>query len=280
MKWQAVTCLVFLSLAAPVRATTIDLTGQITCPGFEVPALAAQDSGIEIVADVFGNTTGEGAVHYGWEFLNGQLDYIVNPSTATAWTTVGSAPSEGACHLGFSNYSLATESGNDWANFRPLVARQTLSSATFAANTRYTLTVDIGKYTEGNYAGYGFGLADTSTARWGCSLADNDFLVDAAVGSNFSTVRDTTGASPTTGNWLTLSTSFTTGPSGAFIGDKIGILLWSGNLGGFKTGFDNVRLTAESVPEPCAWTMIVTGMVGLLAYAWRRRKCVSIASVE
>ena len=36
--------------------------------------------------------------------------------------------------------------------------------------------------------------------------------------------------------------------------------------------FDNVRLTYSSVPEPGTIVLLVTGLLGLLAYAWRKRK--------
>lgn len=42
--------------------------------------------------------------------------------------------------------------------------------------------------------------------------------------------------------------------------------------GGYAGGIDSISLTAAPVPEPSSILMIVTGLFGLLAYAWRKRK--------
>ena len=43
-----------------------------------------------------------------------------------------------------------------------------------------------------------------------------------------------------------------------------------GATGGSTFGIDNVRFSA--VPEPSTFVLLGTGLFGLLAYAWRKRK--------
>jgi hypothetical protein len=55
------------------------------------------------------------------------------------------------------------------------------------------------------------------------------------------------------------------------------INVWGFNIGGGvrtppEIGVDNVLMSTTATPEPSTIAMILTGLVGLLAYAWRRRK--------
>lgn len=43
-------------------------------------------------------------------------------------------------------------------------------------------------------------------------------------------------------------------------------------MDGGHVGFDNVTLDAAAVPEPSLLTLFASGLLGLLAYAWRKRK--------
>ncbi|MBN1396344.1 MAG: PEP-CTERM sorting domain-containing protein [Pirellulales bacterium] len=47
---------------------------------------------------------------------------------------------------------------------------------------------------------------------------------------------------------------------------------WSGTYAMQPTAFDNISVTAHGVPEPSTVALLATGLVGLLAYAWRKRK--------
>lgn len=69
---------------------------------------------------------------------------------------------------------------------------------------------------------------------------------------------------------------------GAATWDEMGtVALGSGfSLSGYDTmvlygqasgGIDSIRVTAGTVPEPTAITLLGIGMIGLLAYAWRKR---------
>ena len=42
--------------------------------------------------------------------------------------------------------------------------------------------------------------------------------------------------------------------------------------GSHLTQFSEVKLCGNAVPEPCTYVLVVTGAMGVLAYAWRRRK--------
>jgi hypothetical protein len=41
---------------------------------------------------------------------------------------------------------------------------------------------------------------------------------------------------------------------------------------GYPGGLDSVALTVNQVPEPTTFALLVTGAVGLLCYAWRKRR--------
>ena len=43
-------------------------------------------------------------------------------------------------------------------------------------------------------------------------------------------------------------------------------------VGGDRVGFSDIQFRTSVVPEPTAIVMLITGIFGLLAYAWRKRK--------
>jgi hypothetical protein len=55
------------------------------------------------------------------------------------------------------------------------------------------------------------------------------------------------------------------------VGDSLAIFI---DLGGAGTVVDNVRVTATptATPEPSTLVLLASGLIGLLAYAWRKRK--------
>jgi hypothetical protein len=116
---------------------------------------------------------------------------------------------------------------------------------TVGVGTVYTLLVDLG-----HQIGTPFGV--TGDLRIG--------------GSNARTVS-LTGSAPTDGNWATYSASFT-----GLAGDTtLTIDLNGGTTGNqLQGGFDNVRLSDNSVPEPASFLLI--GSALLILPALRRRR--------
>ena len=41
---------------------------------------------------------------------------------------------------------------------------------------------------------------------------------------------------------------------------------------GYAGGIDSIQLTASTVPEPTTLALLTTGLLALLAYAWRKRR--------
>ncbi len=118
---------------------------------------------------------------------------------------------------------------------------QTLG-ATVQSGDTYTLTVDVG-------------------ARNGIS---SDPLIYLVIGG---TDILATGTAPTAGDWSTYTATFTCSDT-CTPGESIGILLESLGVSGDQADYDDVQM---SVPEPATVSMLVLGLMGLLAFGWRRK---------
>lgn len=121
-------------------------------------------------------------------------------------------------------------------------------STNVAANTTYTLTVDLGDRTDLGFAG--------GELRLGIGNTFGTNLLTATVVSN-----DT----PANGQWSTWVSTFTTGASPSAGALRVELL----NTGADQTLFDNVRLDAAPVPEPGSLALL--GLGGLQIGARRRR---------
>src|ERR1700730_57953 len=127
------------------------------------------------------------------------------------------------------------------------------SLGTVAANMLYTLTVALGNRSDNLFF-------DTGT--YTIDLLANGVSVAEATRA---------GSTITHGTFSDLSATFVSPASGPLIGESLTIRL-SATAGSANDEaiFDNVRLTASSVPEPAISTMIIGGMAALVW--WRRRR--------
>lgn len=141
--------------------------------------------------------------------------------------------------------------------------RQTLG--TIQANTTYTAQLDIGRLSSvpgdsGSTFGFALGYGHTDGRDGNGTLARIDVPATAMRCSLLTTVTITTGAiaadSVAMGRdltvWLLGSGATPNGESCCFVAD-------------------NVRVVSSTIPEPTTITIVATGMIGLLAYAWRKR---------
>lgn len=138
---------------------------------------------------------------------------------------------------------------------------QTVLGHKIQANTRYTLTIDVGRRLEaGDYGGYDFGLI-AGPLRMG-----EGTIVARSFGST-----NGNGDPLVAGMFETLTLIWETGSSGPEIGKALGIALGASGRG---IAYDNVRLETTSlaaVPEPASWAMMIGGF-GIAGGMARRRQ--------
>jgi hypothetical protein len=125
-------------------------------------------------------------------------------------------------------------------------------AAALAANTTYTLVVDIGDRTDTPFGG--------AEVRLGTG---------AGIGNNLLTATSSSTPAPADGNWATWTLEFVTGPAAAGLGQPLRIELHSN---GTQALFDNVRLDAVTVPEPGTLVLFALGILSIVAARTTRRR--------
>ena len=182
---------------------------------------------------------------------NSCFGLIIQPGSdsytkSTGGTAIGG---DGRNSLALQNGSLANIAGN-------VVAFQNLSD-TFQAGQTYTLKVAVGKRMSG--------LTPMDNFHLDIRTSDGALLAEyAGTPSNL-----------TSGQFVDESISYTVHAGDAAIGKGIRIMLAASSAANSRQqvqDFDNVRFTSSAVPEPSAFVLAASGLIGLFAYAWRKRK--------
>jgi|GEM_PF-2109831 len=129
---------------------------------------------------------------------------------------------------------------------------QQATSHTFAANTSYTLQVDVGNIASGQSLASGFFNLDGFPGYRIALMADG---IEIETDSSAGTIAE--------GAFATASLTYVTGSTGGVIGQTIGIRLVNLNdsnsgtdvpaMNDLEVDFDNVRLDATAVPPLEAW---------------------------
>ncbi len=123
-------------------------------------------------------------------------------------------------------------------------------STNLAANTQYTLTVEVGarKDTGYPYGGYEVQLGVNVEGTFVALATDNN-----------------TQTAPTAGNWVMSTVNFDSAGSG-YVGNRVEIRLYDPNTYSQinpQTFFDKILLDATAVPLPSTLLLLGSGLVGL-----------------
>ena len=208
----------------------------ISQPSFESPVTApATFTGTQTTGPTGWAVYNSGATN------NQRFFGVWNPSTTNSY--IGGAPA--GLNIGvvfLQNTTGIAEAG----------LQQTLG-ATLQLATQYTLTVEVGNFSDADPGPFNF-------------TGFPGYRVDLFAGSTL-LVSDNNTLAPGEGMFATSVVSFTTGASHANAGQALGIRLVNLNGPGTEVNFDNVRLDATSVPEPSAAAL---GSVAVLCALLRR----------
>ncbi len=259
-------------------ATTImnyqDLTSKIVNPSFESNVVTDGNS----VAGATGWTTQSGGSFYTWNPSSAMItgaggNVLPVPTLPSGNNGTGSGTGTSTCLP--AQYTLAADGSQIVATFRTAQLQQTVDSLSTAANQTYVMTWEFGS--PGNYSdgwGYTVGMV-YGTNSW-FMLINND--------TSFDTTHTYGGHNAAAGAVFNqFSYSFATGTNASIIGKGLTIRFGGGTTNTNSTFnlYDNVHLygygagiTAGTLvtPEPSTMALIVTGAIGMLAYAWRRKR--------
>lgn len=181
---------------------------------------------------------------------------LIGLPTATQAELITNGSFDGGTYGAFNLPPWSTVGTVNWDNISPDgkcaslcsfgVLSQSNTDHPFSAGEKYTVSFLAGEVANLSSSTLNVALIDTTT---GTTLASQDF----ALGST----------------WKSYTAELYPVDS-----DHIGhhwTISFSNTVANTWNSLDNVSVTA-AIPEPSAITVLVTGMIGLLAYAWRRRK--------
>lgn len=179
------------------------------------------------------NTEWEGTPD-GWNILGGGRTYIANGTAAQAY---GGPNPDG-------DQVWQTTNGWLWQN------------TGIVMQAGWTYTADFSASGLGANGGVSCHLLHaTDTASRGSTMLDTGTI---AIGSQ---------------TWVPVSASIEmTGANALHVGDYLTVEICAADEGQWR-GFDAVSVTSTPpVPEPSSVVLLAMGLIGLLAYAWRKRK--------
>lgn len=185
---------------------------------------------------------------------------------ASGWTNLSGLNIQACSMLGGKEYLPAATDGSRVLRLvsdgttAANIGRIAQDLGTMAAGEKYTFTADAlgGK-------GYG-GLSWGATAAFVNQATDAPSVVYAS--------QTVDGVALGVAQVGAFNFSYTA--TAADAGNHLFIWLEAKHLSGTKDsirgGIDHAQLTVTLVPEPCSLVLLCAGMIGMLAYAWRKRK--------
>jgi hypothetical protein len=188
------------------------------------------------------------------DFESSTMEYYADPP---GWTSGAAGSLASASKIPTGNLTAPADQGI-WAVYlnggTNVSLTQTLGDTLEA--TTYVLSAKV--------AHFGTGPDGTAPAQYANTIAE--LLAGGTVLTPTSSVIP---ADPGGKNWATKSWTFAIGDTDPLLGQTLSIKL-SVIGGGGQGDVDNVTLS--SVPEPSTLVLVGIGLLGLLAYAWRKRK--------
>jgi hypothetical protein len=244
MRWQviAVSAMVGAALAAPCSADLIINGGFESFGDLSVNNLSTGGYGALALTQVGATTTYASTTALpGWTVARTgdvQFGWLMNGNYS------GASPQAGTYDLNFADSSSAPETISQ--------------SIAVSVGNAYTVS-----YWE-KYRGAGATLQAVADATGG-ELTLGASTGSAPTGSGSTSLTQTTLG--TDSSWTNYTFSFTPSQN-----TTVALTFHTGTFSDPGSYLDNVSVTATAVPEPSTLTCAIAGLVGLLAYAWRKKR--------
>ncbi len=178
----------------------------------------------------------------------GSGDFFYSPTQITGWSSTATGGADrGVWHT--------TATGKDAINIAFAYANNAIAqqlSATLVADRTYTLDYLLGRTgstTDGSVELWAGGTVSNGVVTGGTLLASKTVNLNSGVMTEY-------------------SMDYTSPSAGSIIGQALTVRLLGTTRGGSYVSFDNIRLSANPVPEPASMLALGAGAVALL----RRRK--------